>query len=199
MKLIKNIVFKMLNQILKLSANKNSLKFLGIISTIESIFFPIPPDLFLIPIAMTKKYKWLFLGLFTTITSVIGGVIGYLIGVFFWDIIGSYIISFYNSEDEINSLKILFQEHGWMIILVAGLTPVPYKIFTISSGFLSLNIFVFIICSILSRGLRFISIAYLISKYGERGVKFLEKHFNKLSVLVLIVLIGIGYVFLFHK
>ena len=148
---------------------------------------------------MTKKYKWLFLGLFTTITSVIGGVIGYLIGVFFWDIIGSYIISFYNSEDEINSFKILFQEHGWMIILVAGLTPVPYKIFTISSGFLSLNIFVFIICSILSRGLRFISIAYLISKYGERGVKFLEKHFNKLSVLVLIVLIGIGYVFLFHK
>ena len=199
MKLIKNIVFKMLNRVLKISKNKNSLKFLGIISTIESIFFPIPPDLFLIPIALTKKYKWYFLGFFTTITSVIGGVIGYLIGVFFWDIIGSYIISFYNSEDEINSLKILFQEHGWMIILVAGLTPVPYKIFTISSGFLSLNIFVFIICSILSRGLRFISIAYLISKYGERGIKFLEKHFNKLSVLLLIVLIGIGYVFLLHK
>ena len=199
MELIKNIVFKVLNQVLKLSENKNSLRFLGIISTIESIFFPIPPDLFLIPIALTKKYKWIFLGLFTTITSVIGGVIGYLIGMFFWDIIGNYIISFYNSENEINNLKVLFQEHGWMIILLAGLTPVPYKIFTISSGFLSLNIFVFIICSILSRGLRFISIAYLVNKYGETGIKFLKKHFNKLSILMLIVLIGIGYVFLLYK
>ncbi len=196
---IKKTVFKIINRVVKLSESKNSLKFLGIISTAESIFFPIPPDLFLIPIALTKKYKWFFLGLYTTLTSVIGGIIGYLIGAFFWDVIGNYIINFYNGEDQINTLKELFQKHGWMIILIAGLTPIPYKIFTISSGFLSLNIFIFIFCSILSRGLRFISVTYLVSKYGDKGISFLDKHFNKLSILMLVLLIGIGYVFIHHK
>ena len=199
MKIIKKIFFNILNSVLELSKSKNSLKFLGLISTIESIFFPIPPDIFLIPIALTKKYKWLFLGAFTTITSVIGGILGYLIGAFFWDIIGSFIINFYNGTDEIDSLKELFQKHGWMVILIAGLTPVPYKVFTISSGFLSLNIFVFIFCSILSRGLRFISLAYLVSKYGNRGVKLLERHFGKTCILIVLLLIGIGYVFLLYK
>ncbi len=199
MKIIKKIFFNILNSVLELSKSKNSLKFLGLISAIESIFFPIPPDIFLIPIALTKKYKWLFLGAFTTITSVIGGILGYLIGAFFWDIIGSFIINFYNGTDEIDSLKELFQKHGWMVILIAGLTPVPYKVFTISSGFLSLNIFVFIFCSILSRGLRFISLAYLVSKYGNRGVKLLERHFGKTCILIVLLLIGIGYVFLLYK
>lgn len=196
---IKAKFFNIFDGILKLSQNKHSLKILGIISTAESIFFPIPPDIFLIPIVLTKKYKWLFLGIFTTITSVIGGILGYLIGAFFWDIIGIFIINFYNGIDEINILKELFQKHGWMVILVAGLTPVPYKVFTISSGFLSLNIFVFVFCSILSRGLRFISLAYLINRYGQKGVKLLERHFGKMCLLIVLLLIGIGYVFLLYK
>ena len=198
MKLKKNF-FGVLDSLLKLCESKNSLKVLGFISIIESIFFPIPPDLFLIPIALTKKYKWLFLGVFTTITSVCGGFIGYLIGAFFWDVIGSYIIQIYDADEKIDSLKLLFNNHGWMIILIAGLTPLPYKIFTIASGFLSLNIFIFIVCSILSRGLRFISIAYLVSKYGEKGVSFIKKHFNLLAIILLFFLIGIGYVFIFNK
>ena len=196
---LKKFFFGVFDSLLKLCESKNSLKFLGGISIIESIFFPIPPDLFLIPIALTKKYKWLFLGMFTTITSVFGGLIGYLIGAFFWDIIGSYIIQIYSGDEKIYNLKLLFNNHGWMIILIAGLTPLPYKIFTIASGFLSLNIFIFIACSILSRGLRFLSIAYLVSKYGEKGVSFIKKHFNLLAILVLVFLIGIGYVFIFNK
>ena len=105
----------------------------------------------------------------------------------------------YDADEKIDSLKLLFNNHGWMIILIAGLTPLPYKIFTIASGFLSLNIFIFIVCSILSRGLRFISISYLVSKYGEKGVSFIKEHFNLLAIILLFFLIGIGYVFIFNK
>ena len=137
----KKLIFNLINNTIRISGNKNSIKFLGIVSFLESILFPIPPDIFLIPIVLAKKYKWLYLGLVCTFFSILGGSIGYLIGYFFWDLIGSQISNFYNANDEIETLKVQFSKYGWFIIFIAGFTPIPYKIFTLGSGLLSFNFF----------------------------------------------------------
>ena len=144
---MKKELFRFINKTIQFAENKYTLKFLAIISFLESIIFPIPPDIFLIPISMTKKYRWFFLGIYTTFFSILGGIFGYLIGAFFWDYIGEKIVFLYNAEEKLLYLKELFNDHGWAIILIAGLTPLPYKFFTIASGLFSLNFFVFLICS----------------------------------------------------
>ncbi len=193
---MKKELFRFINKTIQFAENKYTLKFLAIISFLESIIFPIPPDIFLIPISMTKKYRWFFLGIYTTFFSILGGIFGYLIGAFFWDYIGEKIVFLYNAEEKLLYLKELFNDHGWAIILIAGLTPLPYKFFTIASGLFSLNFFVFLICSFLSRALRFLSVTYLVSKYGQKGIELLNKHFLKFSVIILIVIITIIYVML---
>ena len=122
-----------------------------------------------------------------------GGVLGYLIGAFLWDFLGVYIIELYGGTDKINYLKDLFQEYGWIIILVAGFTPLPYKIFTLGSGLLYFNFFLFLLCSIISRGMRFIFLAYLVNKYGHKSIKLLEKYFGQLTILVALILILLLY------
>ena len=193
MKKFKKLFFNIIDNTLKVSKNKNSVKLLSLFSFLESIIFPIPPDILLIPIVLAKKNKWLFLGLLCTLFSVLGGVIGYMIGYFFWDLVGNYIINFYSAENEVNQLKEYFSKYGLFIILLAGFTPIPYKIFTIGSGLLSFNFFIFIICSIFARGLRFISLSYLVYKYGEKGLSFVEKYFYKLTLFFLLIL---GLVFI---
>ena len=106
----KKLTFNLINNTIRISGNKNSIKFLSIVSFLESILFPIPPDIFLIPIVLAKKYKWLYLGLVCTFFSILGGSIGYLIGYFFWDLIGSQISNFYNANDEIETLKVQFSK-----------------------------------------------------------------------------------------
>lgn len=189
MEKIKNLVLSLIHNTIKISGNKKSLSFLGIISSAESIFFPIPPDVFLIPIVLAKKYSWKFLALFTTTCSILGGIFGYFIGVFFWDIIGLYIVELYGGLDKINYLKNLFFNYGWMIILIAGFTPLPYKIFTLGSGFLNFNFFLFVFCSIISRGLRFYFLAYLVNKYGSRSIKMVERYFTQITFVVALIFI----------
>ena len=111
-----------------------------------------------------------------------------MIGYFFWDLVGNHIINFYNSENEVNQLKEYFSKYGLFIILLAGFTPIPYKIFTIGSGLLSFNFFTFIICSIFARGLRFISLSYLVYKYGEKSLSFVDKYFYKLTLFFVLIL-----------
>ena len=197
MKKFKKLIFSIIDNILKVSKNKNSVKLLSFFSFLESIIFPIPPDIFLIPIVLAKKNKWLFLGLLCTLFSVLGGMIGYMIGYFFWDLVGNYIINFYSAENEVNQLKEYFSKYGLFIILLAGFTPIPYKIFTIGSGLLSFNFFIFIICSIFARGLRFISLSYLVYKYGEKGLSFVEKYFYKLTLFFLLILVLVFIVFIY--
>ena len=197
MKKFKKLFFNIIDNTLKVSKNKNSVKLLSLFSFLESIIFPIPPDILLIPIVLAKKNKWLFLGLLCTLFSVLGGVIGYMIGYFFWDLVGNYIINFYSAENEVNQLKEYFSKYGLFIILLAGFTPIPYKIFTIGSGLLSFNFFIFIICSIFARGLRFISLSYLVYKYGEKGLSFVEKYFYKLTLFFLLILVLVFIVFIY--
>jgi membrane protein YqaA with SNARE-associated domain len=183
----KKLIFNLINNTIRISGNKNSIKFLSIVSFLESILFPIPPDIFLIPIVLAKKYKWLYLGLVCTFFSILGGSIGYLIGYFFWDLIGSQISNFYNANDEIETLRVQFSKYGWFIIFIAGFTPIPYKFFTLGSGLLSFNFLIFLLCSLISRGLRFITLAYLVNRYGDKSIKLVKKHFVKITLATFLI------------
>ena len=119
---------------------------------------------------------------YNRVFSILGGVLGYIIGMYFWDLIGIKIVNFYNAYHHIDYIKSLFNKYGWLVILIAGISPIPYKIFTIGSGMLGYNFIVFLLCSLISRGLRFISLTFLINKYGEKSIRLAEKHFIKLTV-----------------
>ena len=187
----KTLVINIINYTIRITDNKKSLKFLAAFSFFESIIIPIPPDIFLIPITLTKRYKWFYLGVYTTFFSILGGIIGYLIGMYFWDIIGTKIIDFYDAYHHLDYIKNLFSKYGWVVILVAGFSPIPYKIFTLGSGMLGYNFIIFLFCSIISRGFRFITLTFLVNKYGEKSINLIEKHFVKFSIIISIVFIMI--------
>ena len=182
---------------LELAAHKSSKYYLATISFIESSFFPIPPDVMIVPMVISKKDDFLKIFLITTIFSVFGGILGYLIGAFFFDI-GMQIMNLYGYEKELSSLKnSLINSEGfyaWLgVLFLAGFTPLPYKIFTIASGLIGFNILIFILISLISRGLRFFIVSYLSYKFGHLFSQFMEKHGAKWSTIIgmIIVIIGI--------
>ena len=182
---------------LDLAAHKSSKYYLAIVSFVESSFFPIPPDVMIIPMVISKKNDFIKIFLITTIFSVLGGMLGYLIGAFFFDF-GSQIMSFYGYENKLSSIKEnLVNSDGfyaWLgILFLAGFTPLPYKVFTIASGLISFNFFIFIVISLISRGLRFFIVSYLSYKFGNLFTEFMEKHGSKWFTIIglLIVIIGL--------
>ena len=182
---------------LDLAAHKSSKYYLAIVSFIESSFFPIPPDVMVIPMVISKKDDFLKIFLITTIFSVLGGILGYFIGAFFFDM-GMQVMTFYGYEDRLISLKnnLINSEgfYAWLSILfLAGFTPLPYKVFTIASGLIGFNILIFIVISLISRGLRFFIVSYLSYKFGNLFTEFMEKHGSKWFTVIgiLIVIIGI--------
>ena len=182
---------------LDLAAHKSSKYYLAIVSFIESSFFPIPPDVMIIPMVISKKNDFIKIFLITTIFSVLGGMLGYLIGAFFFDF-GSQIMSFYGYENKLSNIKEnLVNSDGfyaWLgILFLAGFTPLPYKVFTIASGLISFNFFIFIFISLVSRGLRFFIVSYLSYKFGNLFTEFMEKHGSKWFTIIglLIVIIGL--------
>ena len=182
---------------LDLAAHKSSKYYLAIVSFVESSFFPIPPDVMIIPMVISKKNDFIKIFLITTIFSVLGGMLGYLIGAFFFDF-GSQIMSFYGYENKLYNIKEnLVNSDGfyaWLSILfLAGFTPLPYKVFTIASGLISFNFFIFIFISLVSRGLRFFIVSYLSYKFGNLFTEFMEKHGSKWFTIIglLIVIIGL--------
>lgn len=193
----KIMFFNLINNTIRITDNKNSLNFLALFSFLESIIIPIPPDIFLVPITLTKRFKWFFLGAYTTFFSILGGILGYIIGMFFWDIVGYKIINFYDGQDHIDYIRNLFSKYGWLVILIAGFSPIPYKIFTLGSGMLGYNFLIFLLCSIISRGLRFLTLTYLVSKYGEKSIKLIENHFVKFTIIISIVFILCVLFFIF--
>ena len=182
---------------LDLAAHKSSKYYLAAVSFIESSFFPIPPDVMIVPMVISKKDDFFKIFLITTIFSVLGGTLGYFIGAFFFDI-GMQVMTFYGYEDKLISLKnnLINSEgfYAWLSILfLAGFTPLPYKVFTIASGLIGFNILVFIVISLISRGLRFFIVSYLSYKFGNLFTKFMEKHGSKWFTIIgiLIVIIGV--------
>ena len=182
---------------LVLAAHKSSKYYLAAVSFIESSFFPIPPDVMVIPMVISKKEDFFKIFLITTIFSVLGGILGYFIGAFFFDI-GMQVMTFYNYEDKLIILKnnLINSEgfYAWLgILFLAGFTPLPYKVFTIASGLIGFNIIIFILISFISRGLRFFIVSYLSYKFGNLFTKFMEKHGSKWFTItgLLILIVGI--------
>ena len=181
---------------LHLAAHKSSKYYLAAVSFIESSFFPIPPDVMVIPMVISKKDDFLKIFLITTIFSVLGGILGYLIGTFFFDI-GMQVMTFYGYEDKLINLKNnLINSDGfyaWLgILFLAGFTPLPYKVFTIASGLIGFNILIFILISLISRGLRFFIVSYLSYKFGDLFTQFMEKHGSKWFTIIGIIIVIIG-------
>ncbi|MDA9678454.1 DedA family protein [Candidatus Pelagibacter sp.] len=184
------------NKCLKLAAHKNSNYFLGAISFIESSFFPIPPDVMIAPMAIAKKKEFLKIFLIATIFSVLGGILGYVIGAFFFDFAMS-IVEFYNYEEKMLDIKnSLSQGNGfytWLAILfLAGFTPLPYKLFTIASGLISFNLVIFILISFISRGLRFFLVSYLSSKFGDTFTAYMNQHGHRWFTILGVIIICIA-------
>ena len=184
------LMHKIYDSVIHLSASPNALFWLFVISFIESSFFPIPPDIMLIPMILATPSKaWSIAGV-CTIASVTGAYLGYVIGFYFFELIAEPLLEFYGYLEKFNEFKHLYEEWGAWIVFGAGITPFPYKIITIASGVVHLNLAVFTIASIIARGLRFFLIAWLLKAYGEKMRLFIEKNLGWLSILFLALLIG---------
>ena len=185
---------------LNLAAHKSSKIFLAIISFIESSFFPIPPDVMIVPMVMAKKNDYIKIFLIATLFSTLGGVLGYFIGVFFLDF-GMSVVEFYGYEDKVISLQDnLSRGTGFYIwlatLFLAGFTPLPFKVFTITSGMIGFNLFIFFFICLISRGLRFFIVSYLSFKFGDTFNKFMQteaaKWFTILGLLI-VAIVGVVY------
>ena len=185
------------NKTIQLAGNKNSKFFLGGISFIESFIFPIPPDVIIIPMTIARPSKWIKIALIATIGSVLGAILGYFIGYIFFNEIGIKIFELYG-VDNASFLKDKVSSEGgviaWMTLLaIAGFTPVPFKLLTITSGFVHFNIFYFIVVAFLTRGLRFFLIAFLIGNFGPTMKKIIEKKLLALSIVFTIIVVVVAY------
>ena len=195
------MIKKFYDKCVKVAGHKNSRHFLAFFSFIESSFFPIPPDVMIVPMTVAKKNDYLKIFSIATIFSVLGALFGYLIGYVFFNEVGIKIFELYGYEDP-NFLKEKFSTKGgffsWIgILFTAGFTPLPFKLLTISSGFIHFNIFYFIFICIVTRGLRFFLVAFLTYKYGEAFGPFLEKKGAKWSLLLSFAILIIASIIYF--
>ncbi len=191
--MFKELYFKTI----KLAGHKSSKFFLGIMSFIESFIFPIPPDVLIIPMTIAKKNEWLKIALIATFGSVLGACLGYLIGYVFFNEIGVKIFELY-SVDNTSFLKDKMSSEGgtiaWITLLaIAGFSPIPFKLLTITSGFVHFNFIYFVFISLITRGLRFFLIAFLIGNFGSTMKKIIEKKLLKFSIILSIILIIFAY------
>jgi len=189
---------------LELAAHKSSNFYLAIVSFVESSFFPIPPDVMIIPMVIAKKMEYLKIFIIASIFSVLGGIFGYLIGYLFFDL-AIYVIELYGYQDKVENLKLSMSKGSgflaWLSILfLAGFTPLPYKAFTISSGLIAFNLPLFITVSLISRSLRFFLVAYLSYRFGNYFTRFMEKHGSKwFTVIGIIIVIVFIFIYFFYK
>ena len=181
---------------IKLAGHKKSKLFLGFFSFIESFIFPIPPDVFIIPMTIAKKKEWFKIALIATIGSILGALLGYFIGYVFFNEIGVKIFEFYNVDPSFWKDKISSDGGiiAWVTLLaIAGFSPLPFKLLTISSGFIHFNLLYFVIVALLTRGSRFFLIAFLIGNFGPAMKLLIEKKLLKISIIASIIIIIFGY------
>lgn len=164
---------------------------LFILSFAESFFFPIPPDVLLVPLVLVGAKKWWYYASVTTIASLLGGIVGYVIGFYFFDLFGEQIVAFYGLEEEVSRVQTWYETYAFWIIFTAGFTFIPYKIFTVTAGLFGVNIIAFIVASVIGRGARFFLIAYLLDRYNSYLKDTIYRYFNILSV---ILIVGIVFV-----
>ncbi|TWB41638.1 YqaA family protein [Nitrospirillum pindoramense] len=180
---------------LALAGHRHAVWALAGISFIESSVFPIPPDLLLIPLILADRRRAFFLATVCTVASVLGGFLGYAIGYYFWDVIGHRIIDAYGLMDKYMEFKQGFDDKGAWIIILKGMTPIPYKLVTIASGAFQFDLLTFAGASLISRSLRFFLVAALLWKFGEPIRTFVEKRLTLVTTVALLLVIS-GFVVL---
>ena len=192
---------KLLQKTLKLAAHKSSKFFLALISFAESSFFPIPPDILIVPMVIAKKNDYIKIFIIATLFSALGGLFGYFIGSVFFEL-AMKVVEFYGYEENVFDLQLKLSEKGglflWLgILFIAGFTPLPFKVFTITSGIINFNIFIFFFICLISRGLRFFIIAFLSAKFGKAFGYFIEKKGAKWFTVIGIVIVIIATIIYF--
>ena len=160
---------------------------LAIIAFAESSFFPIPPDFFMMPIVLRAPKRFVWYATVVTVFSILGALLGYLIGALFFDIFGQVIVGTYHLEDELVRVSEFFSQNAFLAIFTAAFTPIPYKIFTIAAGLFRIDLLTFVIASIIGRGLRFFAVAYISKYFGEKFGSVVFRYFNLLTWLFAVV------------
>ena len=183
-----NVLRRLYNWTLSLAAHRRAVPALALISFTESSFFPIPPDVVLIPMVLAARARAFFIAAVCTISSVLGGIAGYAIGFFLYETIGRPLLDFYGYTDRFADFQGHYNEWGLLIVFAAGLTPLPYKVFTIASGVTGLGLVPFIAGSLISRGLRFYVIAFLLWRYGSPIRTFVESNLKVVATIFMVTL-----------
>jgi len=178
------------DKVIALSESRHALPTLAAVSFAESSFFPIPPDVILVPMALAKPEKARLYALVCTIASVLGGMLGYAIGAFLYDTVGHWLISAYGYGEGVEAFRAAYAKWGAWIILIKGMTPIPYKIVTIASGFAAYPLLPFILLSFVARGMRFYLLAFLLNRYGPQAREILEKRLGFWVSIGAVVLVG---------
>ena len=198
------MLIKLYQKSLLLAAHRSSKMFLAIVSFIESSFFPIPPDVMIVPMVIAKKNDYLKIFIIATLFSTLGGILGYFIGLYFLDF-GMSVIDFYGYENKVLNLKdSLVSGTGFYIwlatLFLAGFTPLPFKVFTITSGMIGFNLFIFLIICLLSRGLRFFIVSYLSFKLGDAFNAFMKTKAAMLfTILGILIVVIVGAIYFMTK
>ena len=174
----------------RLAAHKGASKTLAFFSFVESSYFPIPPDVLLIPMVLADGARWWRIALICTVASILGALLGYAIGALAYDVIGKPILEFYGAAEKFDRIAGWYNTYGGWGVLFAAVTPFPYKVLTIFSGVTGLNLAVFIAVSVVGRSLRFFLVAWLLFMFGERIQEFIEKRLGLLFTIGLVLLIG---------
>ena len=175
---------------LRMAGHRHAIRYMGVVSFAESSFFPIPPDVMVVPMVLARRDQAYWIATVCTVTSVLGGMFGYAIGYFLFDSLGQLLIRVYGMQQGIDEFRHWFAQYGAAIILLKGLTPIPFKLVTIASGFAAFNFPLFVLCAMITRGARFFALAWLLKRYGEPMQAFIEKRLTLVSWLFLAVLIG---------
>lgn len=183
---------RLYNQVIALASTPYAFLVLGAVSFAESSFFPIPPDIVLVPMVLAEPGKARLYAAWCTVTSVLGGLLGYAIGALLWDTVGAWLISAYGYGHSFEAFRHAYAEWGAWIILIKGMTPIPYKLVTIASGFAGYDIWAFIVLSLITRGLRFFLEAELLRYFGEPIRGFIEKRLTLVTTgFLVLVVIGV--------
>jgi membrane protein YqaA with SNARE-associated domain len=173
-----------------LASRPNALLALGVVSFAESSFFPVPPDAMILPMVLARPDRAWRIALVATITSVLGGILGYAIGYYLFETLGQSVIRFYGYQNDFQAFKAAYNDWGLWIILIKGLTPIPYKLVTIASGAAAFDFPVFILASIVTRGARFFLLAALLRRYGEPIRDFVERRLTLVTTAFLLLVVG---------
>lgn len=181
---------KLYDWTLSLSASPRAPRALAAISFAESSFFPIPPDVMLVPMAMAKPERAWNYALICTIASVLGGIAGYAIGALLYDTLGAWLIRLYGYGDKMEAFRALYQQHGHWIILIKGFTPIPFKLITIASGLAGYDFLMFVLLSAITRAARFFFVAGIMNRFGAPLRRFIEENLTAVGIVSILAIIG---------